>query len=429
MVKHITKYQVFLDSNALRDKDWIKTDLFAKLEGLRRENLADVKFYLPGIVEQEWLNHYKILAAQHQSNVQRFHRKLEEMGSKVKHPDTLDDQSFEQIAKGLLRKNRLYVIPTPYDRIDWPTLMSRAVEHVAPFEPDSDKGIKDAVLAHTVYDYAKRHSARRDQRIVVITHDERLQVYLQEVFSENELEVYSTLEDFASKLRLVVDELGANLLAKAKGAFYTHEDVTSLYKKEEVGARLRTMYDDLILQEGGVRARVAKLSQEKIKGTYPVPDGQTWTPTRSRFLITQTSFVGRKGARLQWLTKLTLKQAYTVSTTNKLGHTITSPLLVTHGVLFDIKWSTKIGHTQNLISRKITSISMIDEKVEVGQLLEGGTPIESHAELTLKQATELRAALDNLLGRGEKAPLPENSAILRLLGMNDIDNSNDITEQ
>lgn len=422
MVKHITKYQVFLDSNALRDKDWIKTDLFVKLESLRQENLADVKFYLPGIVQQEWLNHYKTLATQHQSSVQRFHRKLEDMGTEISNLSILSDESFEHAAKSLLAKNRLYIIPTPYERIDWPMLMSRAVSHVIPFEPESDKGIKDAVLAHTIHDYALRHSARRDQQLIVITHDAKLQSYLKEIFVGKELDIYSTLEDFASNLRLVVDKLGADLLTKAKSAFYTREDPTSLYKKEEIYVKLKKTYDDLITEKGTARARVLSLSQDKIKGDYSIPDDEDWEPRDSHLRIIQTSFIGRKGARLQWSTKLSFKQLYTMSTVDKHGYKTTNSLPLAHSVLFNIKWSSRIGHEQRLISRKITSIALVDEKAEIGRFSRengvGSTPEDS----ALMRATELKQALDKLLGRNisstGKTLLQSELATLRALDIN-----------
>lgn len=119
MAKHITRYVVFLDSNALRDREWIKTNLFSRLEDLRKERLAEVKFYVPAIVQDEWLNHYYTLASQHQSSIERFGKKLNEMGCGNLISPSLTDEEIYSTGVSQLRRNKIYTIPTPYDEIDW----------------------------------------------------------------------------------------------------------------------------------------------------------------------------------------------------------------------------------------------------------------------------------------------------------------------
>lgn len=54
-----TRYTVFLDSNGIRDKNYIKEDLRLNLEKAKKHRFISVEFMLPQIVQEEWLYHYE----------------------------------------------------------------------------------------------------------------------------------------------------------------------------------------------------------------------------------------------------------------------------------------------------------------------------------------------------------------------------------
>jgi len=107
MAKHISRYKVFLDSNAVRDNDWVKTDLFIRMEALRNEGLADVKFLLPEIIREEWLHHYRRVARTSQSNANRHNLKLKTMGLSPAEPEDFKDEHFDKAALKILSRNRI----------------------------------------------------------------------------------------------------------------------------------------------------------------------------------------------------------------------------------------------------------------------------------------------------------------------------------
>jgi len=363
MVKHIPKYKVFLDSNAIRDKEWVKTDLFERLNGWRGEKLATVDFYLPEIIKEEWLHHYRTLAGKHQSDIERYVRQLNSMGLMKESGKHLDEEAFNAAAIEQLRLNRIYIVDTPYEEMNWPTLLNRAVRHKPPFEVDSDKGIKDALFAHTVLSYFNSHSKQRNTRIVVITNDSRLQEYLGELLDPNKVLLHSTLEDFGSNLRLTIDELSATLLSNAKSVFFTPKDPESIYTKEGIGKQISTRYQELIGSDP--RTHITNVGSTKLVGDYPLPNDESWLAMDRKFSIVETTFTGRKSGRLQWSTKVGIKQAYALSTQNYDGMVLNNPTSVVHGALFTVKWSSKLGSPQEVTSPKVESVELTEEKVEV----------------------------------------------------------------
>lgn len=239
--------------------------------------------------------------------------------------------------------------------------MTRAVKHLPPFEKESDKGIKDAVLAHTVRRHADRHSAARNRHIIVITNDHLLQTYLGEVLNGIKFDIYSSLEEFGSNLRLVIDELGADLLSKAKMKFYTRDEEASLYNTAHLATRLKEEYTRLVSASGSIMLHITKLFPGKLIDNYPISTDGDWESMDRKITIIETTFVGRSG-RLKWSTIINFQQAYALSNANRFGN---NPVSVVHSALFEVKWSSRLGVNRSIISTRIDSTSVIDEVVQV----------------------------------------------------------------
>lgn len=365
MAKHIPKYYVFLDSNAMLGRHWVKSTLLEQIRDLHNVQLAEVRFFLPGIVYQEWSRHYINEAQKHLKSLAGSQRELERMGITAINVSLVEEELLQSKADLILKQNFIYVVDTPYDTIDLRELLDRAVRHVPPFEPGSDKGIKDAVLAHTIYEYYDKHKKRKSAHIVAITRDKTLTNYLEEILGDKGMAIYGTLEDFASSLRLSVDQLSSDLLARAKAAFYTRGDTNSLYHTADVAMLLKKHYDQSLGDPPSPSVRINQLPSDKITGEHKLPDEDIWTPMDHKYSILGTSFIRRANGRLHWITVMSYKQAYALSTQNIDGLVLNNPSSVIHTMKFNVKWSSTLKTGRTLSSLKISSVELIDESASV----------------------------------------------------------------
>lgn len=401
MAKHITKYKVFLESNAMIGRHWMKSDLLEQVATLRAEQLADIRFYIPGIVHEEWSRHYMDEATTHLNKAASALRGLDRMNIKAITIDSMDEATMQKRADAILKKAKIFVAETPYESIDMAAIIARAVKHIPPFEPDSDKGIKDAFVAHTMKEYIASHSLQKNTKYAIITQDEILVEYLEELLGE-ELEIYGSLEDFASSIRLTIDKLSNDLLAKAKAKFYTPRDENSIYLSEKVFDKLFAAYEEYISSSGGIEQHLRSLKDLKIKGGYSqLPNDSSWVRLDRKYFIDGTSFVKRSRGRLHWSTLLTLKQAYATSSQSADGIVINNPSSVIHEVQYQITWSAALRDGNELSAPKLLDISTSDEGVVIDLFPNidyetGVTNLTRSAPPTM--STSLMRALDALRG-------------------------------
>lgn len=400
MTKHITRYYLFLDSNSIRDLKWIKKDFFDKVNALRAERLADVKFYLPEIVREEWMQHYKTIATKHMHDIQRMSAQLVKMHIEMDTIESMSEEEMERVCKKILTENKIPVIDTPLERIDWAELLDRAVKHQPPFndDKDKDKGIKDAVLAQTVYDYARRHNRRVNTQVIAITNDKRLKAYIAELSSEDTpLYQFDSLDAFSSDLRLKVNELNANLQAKAEKIFYTYRDADTLYYGMNIHKQLQTKYQALLSKEGSARQHIHTLPSDKIVGNDDLPDDDDWTPIDNKVDINSTSFINRNGSSLHWVSHLTYAQVYALSTLNiHDGIVINNSTGIKHSVFYYVYWTARISNGQ-LKNPRIDRIDYADEQIKV-DLFPGIDYESGTSDLTrpLKQFSRSKTLLEVL---------------------------------
>lgn len=355
---------MIVDSNTLRDKQWVKEGLFDELDALKKAKIASVTFRVTGMVQNEWLHNYTKQAGIFHSNAQRHVSSLKGMSLPYDDLNQLAEEDIREAGIALLRKHQLTEIPVPYDRIDWQLLTERAAKHELPFLPDSDKGMKDAIHALTVKDFYE--TTKKSRRIVVITFDGRLQKYFEEIFPNREVEIYATLGEFASRMRLLSQELEGGLQVKASERFFIPNDNETLYYKSSVRQKILAAYDATYDKGDAFRQHILALPPAKLKGRDPIPNDDQWTRLDRATTIAGTSFIGRRGARLYWTTRVVMKQAYALDTFNPYdGIVLNNPSAVIHSVLVDVKWNSKVGTKHNIVSAKFGSVEIVDEYVEV----------------------------------------------------------------
>jgi len=361
MENHYSKYVVILDSNALRDQQWIKETLFNDIDSMLNERLADVEFRVTGMVQKEWLHNYSKKAREFHSNARRFISSLREMGFNHDEPKKSDEVEIEKTGIGVLKKHKIFEIEIPYERIDWKELVERAAKHELPFQPDSDKGMKDAIHALTVSDYVSR--SRRNRRVVLVSYDKKLREHFAEMFADKDIDIYPTLGEFASQLRLKSQELEGDLQAKARAAFSTGDD--SVLEQFDVYQKIIDHYQAKYPDGDAFRNHALTLEASKLKSSTLIPNDKQWQPLDNSFTIGHTTFIKRRGTRLYWRTRIVFKQAYALSTYNDFdGMVLNNPTAIIHTVLYDIDWAARASASRDIIAKRFNELVESDEYIE-----------------------------------------------------------------
>ncbi|RYX79144.1 hypothetical protein EON76_00235 [bacterium] len=353
--RHAYKYKVFLDSNAMRDIDWLKDNFFERLDALKKEELAEVEFILPEIIKQEWINHYLTVAISQQSKLVVSARNLNAMGLEAASHSVISREKIIEKAESILTDNSLAVVETPYTSIDWSDLMRRAVEHVPPFDIKYDRGIKDGVFAQTILHYFRRNRSKKNMQFAIITNDGRLKEYLSDICKSQRITVHNTIEDFKSRLKLSIEQQSTDLLSIASAMFYTSGDDQSLYWTAHIAAEMSKQYKEIIGDSVG--ALVSTYTADQIISDDTIPNADNWTPIDRKLTVKSTSFSKREGSFFYWLTPIVYKQAYALTSQNDPEHSSDLSPSVVHTVVFIAQWSFKVGNKGQVSRPKLLSLT------------------------------------------------------------------------
>jgi rRNA-processing protein FCF1 len=115
-----------------------------------------------------------------------------------KHMLDINDESIDQISVDDLVQKLVEEETIEYEVIDlndeqaaYKKAYRHAVEGIAPFEPEKDKGFKDTLIACTIDQYCQNIAAH--DQVFFLTNDEQLKKYFK---SNRKVRVISTYEDF-----------------------------------------------------------------------------------------------------------------------------------------------------------------------------------------------------------------------------------------
>ena len=116
------------------------------MKGTVSDQHLQVLWFVPDVVLAE--RHYQIKkqVATLQSSVAKLERVL-------RCPFALKDEDIEQCItasiNNQLEEHRLQVCSSDHSRIDWAALIDRAVSRQPPFDPEIEKGFRDAIILET----------------------------------------------------------------------------------------------------------------------------------------------------------------------------------------------------------------------------------------------------------------------------------------
>lgn len=365
--KHIPpKYVVLLDTNALRGAYWLNGTVRPFVSEFTDDARVAVTIGAPEMVRKEWLNNFCTVASETISRHNSHKSKLTEMlGGEFIKIDA-DSDKIRRIGEEHLKNLGVDVLsfnPTTFPIED---LVERAINNQPPFNEDSDKGFKDAVIAHSLLDCIM--NAERDINVVIVTADKLLISYLKEKLQDKQnVAFYQSLKQFSSDLKLKLDELNVKLAVEATNKFFLLEKDDTLYYMNDIESKAAKEYDKLFptptVAEDHIVNGTPPEALRPMSDPPQVPQGYRWVRGAQDVLPTQTVFVKKEKKKLIWENTIIVYQEYELQTENDNSQAgiVGSPGSVNHMLELKVTWSTTMTGRSPL-----TRPSIIDGPVLVG---------------------------------------------------------------
>lgn len=347
------EYCLFFDTNALRGEYWIRKDLEKKLKSLKKEDRVSFIFLLPEVVSQEWTVFFRTCVRQQLEKINTAYKSLGEMTVVGDSSIELSEEQIDAKAALLLKGLNFTVVPTPYEKIDTPMLINRAVEHQAPFNEKSDKGIKDAIIAHTIFEYAQSSKSQ----VVVIGNDGKFKEYLELLFGKRQVDFYGNLDEFESAIKLELNKLDKELAEKAYKAFHDADNKQTFYHTLGIAALLNSEYDKRFSNIEVLKQRMNTIPDIEGKTSDPYSFGQLPSSRAKKQSVSmyEPFFVEKEKNRLVWATDIELTKYYDESA---------SMYSFQHEVTFTVVWSAILDKGE-FTKPKLDSIEEVDESKHV----------------------------------------------------------------
>jgi hypothetical protein len=226
--------------------------------------------------------------------------------------DDLRSQVGSKI-KRWLKLRRAAIAELPVATINWKQVASDAVWRVAPFTSDPknleiEKGFRDALILCTVLDIAAKE--QRDVNLAFITGDNLLRrTAQQQLKADQRFSAYEDIADFVSYVKLTKEQLDnafiKNILSRATEKFYTPEDPSSLYLRDNIAEKIRQQYADFFADPDRSDLSPFKLPTDTtLWGQWmPVDQGRRW--------LSNPVFVSLEPDRIyHWKSRLTFGRGY-----------------------------------------------------------------------------------------------------------------------
>ena len=276
---------VVLDTNILHTKSpefFVNSSLSAAIKRALAHHSLEIKWYLPSVVKAERQHQIMMSAVGLIKPVQTIAKLLDEDFNVSE--DKLRGAIERRVARQI-KDHELRDVELDPARVDWHEMIRRAVSRQAPFEKaqENEKGFRDALILETFDQLHGRIKPRSDRLLVVMSGDGRLREAIEERFAErHNVLIFSKLGELETSLSAlltnITQEAAEHLVRKAHARFL---------ESGQAGAAI-----------GAIRERFAA---ELARG----PSDRD-AASEKGFLINETSFLGRTGARAEFATGISI---------------------------------------------------------------------------------------------------------------------------
>lgn len=346
MTHNTPRITVFLDANPLHSDQWIHPGIQSLLQSVTADPMLTVELKISEIAEKELGSWFTELTSKHIRNIDKARVSLEKLGY-AKLPKVPTPADIETTFKKSLDLHGIKSIAVPYEQINLADLAQRCIDKKPPFK-EKDLGFKDALIARTISEYAKKYS---ETDIVVITADGRFKEYLEELFGEfpERLTIHDTIGEFASTLHLRRSQLDENLQRSAMALFYSATNPKSLFTVRNIEALLKDDYGQRYPDVEAVKDRIQSLQlpRNALATLLNISDrtltaSDTLVYINAASQIGDTQFIGNDDKLLHWSTEVHMIHSYAVTTETE-NATVTSPSTLEHVMHYQIAWDAKLG--------------------------------------------------------------------------------------
>jgi len=358
-------YDVIFDTNAIKGKYWIDQKIRANTASVQNEIIFSTNLYLPEVVKREWQRYYAINANAHHDAIRIATKQLGFMNIRTAKQPEFDLEKTNRKSQKILKDLGFKFIPTPHDKIDFKNLIELALTKKPPFVPldDTDKGFKDAVIAHTAVEHAKRHPSRK---AVFITSDKLLTAYLKNITSElPNFKIFKEFKDFIEEMKLKNNALSKDLTNKASEAFFVEDSKTGFYYEMGVNATLKKDYATKFSDLAEIKKHLDDVELEGSRITVVSSSTGSWKKASSQLFISDSSFKSKTANKIIWNTDIDLVQRYAVTLPSSDPVVDDSKYHVDHITLYQLEWSTLLDGRKKLTQPELISVNFVSESKKV----------------------------------------------------------------
>jgi hypothetical protein len=351
---------IILDTNALRGKHWLQDAVRQVVQEFRGDARVTVVIYIPEVVKREWLKNFVHVASEtasrHNANTLKLRGMLGEEITAVE----FDEVKLLETGERHLADLGVQTLPFNSGKFPVDNLLDRAVKNLPPFEADSDKGFKDAAIAHSVLDFARSRSDTED--IILITADQILNDYLNELLTEEDrVSIHSSVDAGSTELKLKLVELNKGLASEATPLFYQTDSKETLFYKEAISGKASGIYDQLFPDQEAARRHITGVASPE--GMAPLgnppqlPSEAIWVKGTRDITPTQTTFIKKEGNKLLWENLVIVYQRYELEDNSQgpSSEITGGPGHVVHALELKVVWSTTMSRGNPLTRPKFVS--------------------------------------------------------------------------
>jgi hypothetical protein len=354
-------YAVFFDTNTVKGKYWIDHSVRQKAVTIKDDNIIKIELYLPEVVQKEWSRYYVRHAKEQYDKILDASNKLLDMNFDTQTFNVFDETKVNVNSKKYLKSLGFTLVTTPHDEIDYKELVELAIKHAPPFEPSdgSDKGLKDAIIAHTIKDFATKNPTKK---IVFIGRDGLMTTYLKKLMPvEDSFVLCDSIEDFAEIMKLTNSKLNKELAKGASEAFFIQDVKSTFYYVLRTRDLLIARYRAKIIDAEAARKHLKAIKINPESSLSHTLDGGQWSTGSNQILIPDSSFQIKENERLYWTVELDFVQNYNVDKETSTITGMPTSHSIKHIVVYKVLWSAELTETGDLVNPKIETVSDVDE--------------------------------------------------------------------
>ena len=248
-VKKKLTLKVLFDTNVIYTGS--ANDLFRKEITELLDNhkiLSDIELYwhIPEVVLKERTFQMNKKGNELLPNVQKLERIL---GHNLNISSEIIRSRIDETIKKQLEKYQIHTAKTDTTKVDWETLINKALNRQPPFEDnEKEKGFRDALILECLMQLIKNSPTTKSIcRIAFISNDGLLNVAAtQATSSASNVNVFSNIDELVSLINIltsqITEETITSISAESGKLFFTKDDETSLYFTEGVRKEITEDY-------------------------------------------------------------------------------------------------------------------------------------------------------------------------------------------